>query len=112
MKTLQVVRVELEKRRKQVETSLAETTQKYEESERERILLSEKLVKVQSELDLFRTSSIENESRAAQGEKNSAALKAMLSEAKESVQEEIKQKVNLQIKLRSVEEENNSLKVN
>ena len=58
----------------------------------------------------MRTINIDNESKAMQNERVALGFKTQLAEFYEANQEEIRQKLALQTKLRSIEDENNSLK--
>ena len=65
---------------------------------------------MQNEIESMRTSSIDSETRAAQNEKAAATFRTQLLEAQEANQEEIRQKLALQARLRGIEDENCVLK--
>ena len=100
VKNLNQIKAESERKRKQLESTVQDLAHKYQESERQRVEMSEKLLKLQNEIESMRTSTIDNESRAAQNEKAAATFRAQLIEAQEANQEEIRQKLALQAKLR------------
>ena len=72
--------------------------------------LNEKLSKMQVEIESIRTSNIDNESKANQYEKAVASYRTQLAESQEANQEEIRQKLALQSRLRSNEDECNNLR--
>lgn len=110
VKNLNQAKVDSERKRKQLELNFTDLSHKYQDSERNRVELAEKLNKMQVEIEQMRTVNIDNESKAMQNERVALGFKTQLAEFYEANQEEIRQKLALQTKLRSIEDENNSLK--
>jgi predicted RND superfamily exporter protein len=110
VKNLNQLKMDGDRKRKQLESTVQDIAHKYQESERQRSEIAEKLNKLQVEIDTIRTSSIDNESRAVQNEKAASAYRTQLLEAQEANQEEIRQKLALQARMRALEDDSNSLK--
>jgi myosin protein heavy chain len=110
VKNLNQLKAESDRKRKQLESTVQDLAHKYQDSDRSRVEMSEKLAKYQVEIDQMRTNAIDNDSRAQQNEKAALAYKQQLAEAHEANQQEIRQKLALQTKIRQLEEENNNVK--
>lgn len=110
VKNLTQTKTESERKRKQLEANLQDLMHRYQEGERSRSEISEKLVRLGNEIETMRTSGIDNEAKAQQNEKLAATFRTQLVEAQEASQEEIRQKLAVQARLRGIEDENNLLK--
>jgi myosin protein heavy chain len=95
VKNLNQQKLESDRKSKQLESNMQDLTNKFQDSERQRIELAGKLNKLQNEIDTIRTNSIETESRAVRNEKAAVAFRVQLQEAQEANQEESLQKLAL-----------------
>ncbi|XP_022530909.1 myosin-9a [Astyanax mexicanus] len=99
-----------EHRRKKAETLLQELQLKHAESERQRKELSEKVTKMQLEFDTLSNTLTEVESKSIKVAKDSSAVESQLQDTQGLLQEETRQKLALNSRLRQLEDEQNRLK--
>ncbi|ROI38990.1 Myosin-9 [Anabarilius grahami] len=101
---------ESENRRKKAETQLQELLVKHAESERQRLELTEKVAKMQLELDNVNYLLSEAEGKSIKASKDCSALESQLQHMQEVLQEETRQKLSLSTYLQTLEVEHKSLK--
>lgn len=109
LKSLNNIKQENERRRKQLEQVVQDLNSKYADSDRMKSELMERLSKAQVELE-FASQQLEDlENRASAATKSSSVLEAQLAEVQEVLQEETKQKLALSSRLRQLESEKETL---
>ena len=109
LKTVSGSKAENERRRKQLEMQCAELQMKLQESDKIGADSADKLSKVITELDLVSTALNEAENKASLASKNAEGLESQLSEATNLLEEETRQKLALNSKLRALEQSNASM---
>ena len=109
LKTVSGSKAENERRRKQLEMQCAELQMKLQESDKIGADSADKLSKVITELDLVSTALNEAENKASHASKNAEGLESQLSEATNLLEEETRQKLALNSKLRALEQSNASM---
>ncbi|KAI7697597.1 Myosin heavy chain [Sarcoptes scabiei] len=98
-----------ERRRKLIELQLQELNTRFIEAESQKNDISEKLTKVQQELESTLNQLEKYEKSASQSEKNAITLKVQVTELQELLAEETKQKLSLQSRLRQIEADKETL---
>ncbi|KAL7890987.1 hypothetical protein AOLI_G00004630 [Acnodon oligacanthus] len=99
-----------EHRRKKAEAQLQELQLKHAESERQKKEFSDKVAKMQVEMDSLSSALSEVESKSIKAAKDHSSVESQLQDAQGSLQEETRQKLALNTRLRQLEEEQNRLK--
>uniref|UniRef100_A0A8C5ZV98 Myosin-9 n=1 Tax=Marmota marmota marmota TaxID=9994 RepID=A0A8C5ZV98_MARMA len=110
VKALQQGKGDSEHRRKKVEAQLQELQVKFNEGERVRTELADKVTKLQVELDNVTGLLNQSDSKSSKLTKDFSALESQLQDTQELLQEENRQKLGLSTKLKQVEDEKSSLK--
>ncbi|XP_026333003.1 myosin heavy chain, non-muscle isoform X2 [Hyposmocoma kahamanoa] len=105
LKSASAARAEGERRRKQAEAQLADLAAKLAEVERARAEIQEKCVRLQSEAEQALQQLEQADLKASAAVKQAAAAGAQHAEAQALLEEETKQKLALQTKLRNVEQQ-------
>uniref|UniRef100_A0AAY4A1H3 Myosin, heavy chain 9a, non-muscle n=1 Tax=Denticeps clupeoides TaxID=299321 RepID=A0AAY4A1H3_9TELE len=101
---------ESEHRRKKAEAQLQELQVKHNESERHRHELTDKLAKIQTELDHVTNTLTAVESKSIKASKDCSSVEAQLQNTQGLLDEETRQKLAISTRLRQLEEEQNNLK--
>ncbi|XP_043216625.1 myosin heavy chain, non-muscle-like isoform X2 [Amphibalanus amphitrite] len=109
IKAVTTSRTESERKRKQQESQLSELTVKLQESDRTRQELQEKVARSQNEVESLSTQLEQIETKATQSAKSSTTLEANLAEAQALLEEETRQKLALNSRLRTAEEQRGQL---
>ncbi|KAG7303055.1 hypothetical protein JYU34_013074 [Plutella xylostella] len=105
LKSAAAARADGERRRKQAEAQLAEIAAKLHEIERSKVEIQEKCVRLQSEAETALQQLEQAELKASAAGKQAGTIGAQLTEAQALLEEETKQKLALQTKLRNVEQQ-------
>ncbi|KAJ3615221.1 hypothetical protein NHX12_018789 [Muraenolepis orangiensis] len=109
MKTLTQGKSDSEHRRKKAESQLQELLVKHGESEHQRSELTDKMAKMQSELDNVNGLLSMAESNGVKASKDHSFVESTLADSQELLQEETRQKLSLNTRLRQMEDEQNNL---
>ncbi|XP_032077799.1 myosin-9 [Thamnophis elegans] len=99
-----------EHKRKRVDTQLQELQVKFTEGERIRTELTERVNKLQVELDNVTGLLNQSDSKSIKLAKDFSTLESQLQDTQELLQEETRQKLSLSTKLKQMEDEKNSFK--
>ncbi|KAL6455775.1 hypothetical protein MHYP_G00356260 [Metynnis hypsauchen] len=110
LKSLTQSKNDSEQRRKKAEAQLQELQLKHGESERQKKELGDKVAKMQVEMDGLSSTLSEVESKSIKAAKDHSSVESQLQDAQGSLQEETRQKLALNTRLRQLEEEQNRLK--
>ncbi|KAL7825777.1 hypothetical protein SRHO_G00335150 [Serrasalmus rhombeus] len=110
LKSLTQSKNDSEHRRKKAEAQLQELQLKQAESERQKKELSDKVAKMQVEMDGLSSTLSDVESKSIKAAKDHSSVESQLQDIQGSLQEETRQKLALNTRLRQLEEEQNRLK--
>lgn len=105
LKSVQMAKTESERKRKQAETQLAEISVRYQEQERGKGETVERASKLQAELEQACIQLEQLDTKSLQLSQRVSSLEAQLADTQDICQEETRQKLSLQSKLRQADEE-------
>merc|ERR550534_867166 len=109
IKTLTASRTEGERKRKQLESQFSELQSRLAEAERGRGEGSERLVRLQAEIDSLSVQLVEAESKLTVALKSQTSIEQQLAEVQALLEEETRQKLALSSRLRQADSERESL---